>query len=551
MMNFRNAHLFSKTRPRAAFGRRCLGTSAAAFAPIGEKSAYTDKQLRQAHHIEENLEDKGVPHGKAVGIAWATVNKIYGGGLREKGSAYEMLKEKNPDKLVKELEDDSKLDRLEYVRQHTSKEHASNEDLWATKPPHHVALEDYLARGGRVVSEHPNIRGQDYHTIVVELPEGRRQAFSNVKTETLQKILQIPESQMQFSKQEEQPQQGQYQRPSRHIAFEDYLNQGAKIVSEHPNIRGNEYHTVVLQLPNGGKQSFANVKSDTLERLLGSQQQAQWVHGGTIAGQQAQQGQAVKQGQPLSYGQSGRHKAIEDYLQSGGWIVSEHPNIRGQEYHTVVVELPDGHRQAFANIKTETLEQILKEQKGQPLHPGATTIKAFTETSLEEFLKQGANITMDHVYPFRGDFYHTLFAEHTGQRLVFENVKHDLLHRFHQQFPQQVPKPKEGAQKAIPMADMPRVRPQGIEQVMTQGGKIVSEHPNIRGQDYHTVWVDLPDGRRNVFTNVKSETLERLIGGQSMGKGIGATPVEERQEEVQELDMSEIPQGTPVHPEAR
>jgi len=48
--------------------------------PRGDKSAYTDKQKRQAEHIEEGYEKRGVPEKEAKERAWATVNAIYGGG---------------------------------------------------------------------------------------------------------------------------------------------------------------------------------------------------------------------------------------------------------------------------------------------------------------------------------------------------------------------------------------------------------------------------------------------------------------------------------------
>jgi len=50
--------------------------------PRGDKSAYTDKQIRQAEHIEDSYEDRGVPHDEAESRAWATVNKISGGGKK-------------------------------------------------------------------------------------------------------------------------------------------------------------------------------------------------------------------------------------------------------------------------------------------------------------------------------------------------------------------------------------------------------------------------------------------------------------------------------------
>ncbi len=48
--------------------------------PRGDKSAYTDKQKRQAEHIEESYEKRGVPEDEAEARAWATVNKESGGG---------------------------------------------------------------------------------------------------------------------------------------------------------------------------------------------------------------------------------------------------------------------------------------------------------------------------------------------------------------------------------------------------------------------------------------------------------------------------------------
>lgn len=59
--------------------------------PRGEKSKYTEKQKRQAEHIEEGYERKGMKEGKAEEIAWATVNKIHGGG--EKGGSGEKKKD--------------------------------------------------------------------------------------------------------------------------------------------------------------------------------------------------------------------------------------------------------------------------------------------------------------------------------------------------------------------------------------------------------------------------------------------------------------------------
>lgn len=53
--------------------------------PRGDKSAYTDKQKRQAGHIEEGYKERGVPEEEAQARAWATVNKLSGGG-KQSGS---------------------------------------------------------------------------------------------------------------------------------------------------------------------------------------------------------------------------------------------------------------------------------------------------------------------------------------------------------------------------------------------------------------------------------------------------------------------------------
>jgi plasmid stabilization system protein ParE len=50
--------------------------------PRGDKSAYTDKQQRQAEHIEESYEKRGTSKEEAERRAWATVNKSSGGGKK-------------------------------------------------------------------------------------------------------------------------------------------------------------------------------------------------------------------------------------------------------------------------------------------------------------------------------------------------------------------------------------------------------------------------------------------------------------------------------------
>src|SRR5687768_483344 len=56
--------------------------------PRGEKSKYTDKQKREAEHIEKGYKRRGVPEDEAERRAWATVNKMHGGGEKPGGSGY-------------------------------------------------------------------------------------------------------------------------------------------------------------------------------------------------------------------------------------------------------------------------------------------------------------------------------------------------------------------------------------------------------------------------------------------------------------------------------
>lgn len=53
--------------------------------PRGDKSAYTDKQRRQAKHIEDSEKKTGKSAKSAARIAYATINKQQGGG-KQSGS---------------------------------------------------------------------------------------------------------------------------------------------------------------------------------------------------------------------------------------------------------------------------------------------------------------------------------------------------------------------------------------------------------------------------------------------------------------------------------
>ena len=50
--------------------------------PQGDKDAYSDKQKRQAEHIEDSVRERGGSEDEAGRIAWATVNKQDGGGKK-------------------------------------------------------------------------------------------------------------------------------------------------------------------------------------------------------------------------------------------------------------------------------------------------------------------------------------------------------------------------------------------------------------------------------------------------------------------------------------
>ncbi len=51
------------------------------------KAKYTEKQKRRARHVEEGCEVRGVPEEDAERRAWATVNKIHGGGKKSGAEA--------------------------------------------------------------------------------------------------------------------------------------------------------------------------------------------------------------------------------------------------------------------------------------------------------------------------------------------------------------------------------------------------------------------------------------------------------------------------------
>ena len=64
--------------------------------PRGDKSKYTDKQKRQAEHIEEGYKERGLSENEAERRAWATVNKSSKGGEKPGGSGYGKPKNNAP-----------------------------------------------------------------------------------------------------------------------------------------------------------------------------------------------------------------------------------------------------------------------------------------------------------------------------------------------------------------------------------------------------------------------------------------------------------------------
>ncbi|AIL12674.1 plasmid stabilization protein [Candidatus Paracaedimonas acanthamoebae] len=65
--------------------------------PRRSKSKYTDKQKREAQHIEEGYEERGVSEKEAKRRAWATVNKMHGGGAKG-GAGSKDIKDVSPAK---------------------------------------------------------------------------------------------------------------------------------------------------------------------------------------------------------------------------------------------------------------------------------------------------------------------------------------------------------------------------------------------------------------------------------------------------------------------
>lgn len=64
--------------------------------PRGDKDKYTNKQKRQAEHVEEGYKAKGLSEGEAERRAWATVNAVHHGGEKRGGGGYGKAEDRGP-----------------------------------------------------------------------------------------------------------------------------------------------------------------------------------------------------------------------------------------------------------------------------------------------------------------------------------------------------------------------------------------------------------------------------------------------------------------------
>ena len=91
--------------------------------PRGDKSSYTDKQKRQAEHIEEGYESRGVESKEAERRAWATVNKETHGG-KQSGSGRGTEEDHSPSRKGGELGGQASADRPTSERSESAKKAA-------------------------------------------------------------------------------------------------------------------------------------------------------------------------------------------------------------------------------------------------------------------------------------------------------------------------------------------------------------------------------------------------------------------------------------------
>jgi hypothetical protein len=82
------------------YGARFSGSMKTEFGglkmPRGDKDKYTEKEKRQARHIEEGYEKRGVPEDEAERRGWATVNAVHQGGEKPGGGGYGKPENREP-----------------------------------------------------------------------------------------------------------------------------------------------------------------------------------------------------------------------------------------------------------------------------------------------------------------------------------------------------------------------------------------------------------------------------------------------------------------------
>jgi len=263
---------------------------------------------------------------------------------------------------------------------------------------HQTVLEE-LRKGAKIVSEHQNVRGAE--TVVIELTDGTRRTVPNVSSDTLQ----------QYMETQEEGGKKRTQGASEHHSILEELRKGARIISEHTNVRGDE--TVVIELQNGTRRAIPNVRKETLQQYMEAQEE-----GGKARGQE-EGGKGRGQGGS----EFGVHSALEELRKGRARIVSEHTNARGDE--TVVVELPDGTRRAIPNVKKETLQQYMEAQEEGKKARTQGGSEFGIHSALDELRKGSATIVSEHTN-VRGE--ETVVIEFSGgSRRSIPNVRKETL----------------------------------------------------------------------------------------------------------------------------
>lgn len=104
--------------------------------PQGDKSSYTDKQKRQAEHIESGYERRGLPKKEAERRAWATVNAETGGG-KKSGSGRGKAENHEPSRKGGHLGGQAAAHRTAAERSASAKKAAATRKRNAAARAHH------------------------------------------------------------------------------------------------------------------------------------------------------------------------------------------------------------------------------------------------------------------------------------------------------------------------------------------------------------------------------------------------------------------------------